>query len=101
MDFTLLPRAVFLGEIDTGVWHREPSLIPLEKIGLTIRPLDKPAALSMAESISSAVLVVRASSPVAQLLRQINFDEIKKQAVLPFNASETSLGRLTDILRFR
>ncbi|QGU09602.1 hypothetical protein GNG26_04245 [Leclercia sp. J807] len=101
VDFTLLPRAVFLGEIDTGVWHQEPSLIPLDKIGLTVRPLDKPAALSMAETISTAVLVVRASSTVAQLLRQIDFQEIKKQAVLPLNVSEASLGRLPDILRFR
>ena len=101
VDFTLLPRSVFLGEIDTGVWHQEPSLIPLEKIGLTIRSLDEPAAISMAESISSAVLVVRASSPVAQLLRQIDFEQIKKQAILPFNASDTSLDRLPDILRFR
>ena len=96
-----MPRAVFLGEIDTGVWHQEPSLIPLEKIGLSLRPLNEPAALSMAESISSAVLVVRASSPVTQLLRQIDFEEIKKQAVLPLNTSQASLGRLPDILRFR
>lgn len=71
VDFTLLPRSVFLGEIDTGVWHQEDSLIPLSHVGLTVHPLDKPAALALADEISSAVLVVRSGSPVAQLLRQI------------------------------
>ncbi|ENB4891441.1 YhfZ family protein [Escherichia albertii] len=101
VDFTLLPRAVFLGEIDTGVWHQEPSLIPLDKIGLNIRPLDRPEALSMAEAISSAVLVVRAASPVAQLLRQIDFDKLKMQAILPLSSTDTSFERVPDILRFR
>lgn len=101
VDFTLLPRAVFLGEIDTGVWHQEPSLIPLDKIGLSIRPLGRPDALSMAESISSAVLVVRTTSPVARLLQQIDFDQLKEQAKQPINANETIFGHLPDILRFR
>ncbi|MTH45275.1 YhfZ family protein [Intestinirhabdus alba] len=101
IDFTLLPRAVFLGEIDTGVWHQEPSLIPLEKIGLRIRPLDNPDALRMAESISSAVLVAHTASPVARLLQLIDFDEVKKQAALPLNAPDATLACVPDTLRFR
>lgn len=101
VDFTLLPRAVFLGEIDTGVWHQEPSLIPLDQIGLKTRPLDNPNALNMIASISSAVLVVRSGSPIAQLLQQIDFEKVKNQAMMPLNAAEESFGCVPDILRFR
>ncbi|MFD1801109.1 YhfZ family protein [Mixta tenebrionis] len=101
VDFTLLPRSVFLGEIDTGVWHQEPSLIPLEKIGLTIKPLDNPQALALAETLSSAVLVVRSASPVAQLLRQIDFATLNAQAMQPLNAADPWFDSVPDILRFR
>ncbi|NUU67120.1 hypothetical protein HQN64_13545 [Enterobacteriaceae bacterium BIT-l23] len=82
VDFTLLPRAVFLGQIDTGIWHQEESLIPLDKVGLNIHPLDTPEALHMVESISSAVLVVRSSSPVARLLHQLDMDTLRQQSAL-------------------
>jgi hypothetical protein len=101
VDFTLLPRSVFLGEIDTGVWHQEPSLIPLDKIGLTIRALDNPQAMALADEISSAVLVVRSTSPVAQLLRQDDFDKLKRQAMQPVNTSDPYFASVPDILRFQ
>lgn len=81
VDFTLLPRLVFLDEIDCGVWHQEASLIPLDKIGLTIRPLDHSDALDLAKQISSAVFAVRAHSPVAQLLHQIDIPALHQQAL--------------------
>ncbi|WP_330985663.1 MULTISPECIES: YhfZ family protein [Enterobacterales] len=80
VDFTLLPRAVFQGEIDTGVWHQEESLIPLEQVGLRIGPLTQPAAQLLAKEISSAVLVVRASTPVARLLHQLNMPQLQAQS---------------------
>lgn len=86
VDFTQLPRSVFLGEIDTGVWHQEPSLIPLDKVGLNIRPLNTPKALALATEISSAVLMVKADSPVAQLLRQIDVAELYRLASIPYEA---------------
>ena len=86
VDFTQLPRSVFLGEIDAGVWHQEPSLIPLDKIGLKIHPLDNPQALVLANEISSAVMVVRSDSPVAALFRQIDVAELHKLAVQPPDA---------------
>ena len=101
VDFTLLPRLVFLGEVDTGVWHQETSLIPLDKVGLEIRPLDNPTALEMAEAISSAVLVVRSASPIAQLLRQLDFDRLRKQAILPLTASSVHFNDVPVTLRFR
>lgn len=101
VDFTLLPRSVFLGEIDTGVWHQEPSLIPLEKIGLTIRALDNPQALALADAISSAVLVVRSASPVAQLLRHVDFEQLKRQVMQPLNTSDPDFADVPDILRFQ
>jgi len=85
VDFTLLPRSVFLGEIDTGVWHQEASLIPLDKVGLITRPLDNPHALAMAQTISDAVLVVHSSSPVAQLLRQIDIQALGQQSSQPLD----------------
>ncbi|OON38659.1 hypothetical protein BTJ39_17545 [Izhakiella australiensis] len=81
VDFTLLPRSVFLGEIDTGVWHQEASLIPLDRVGLSIRPLDNSAALTLADSISSAVLLVRAATPVARLLHQLDMATLRQQSL--------------------
>ncbi|WP_159564652.1 YhfZ family protein [Budvicia diplopodorum] len=101
VDFTLLPRLVFLGEVDTGVWHQETSLIPLDKVGLEIRPLDKPQALEMANAISSAVLVVRAASPIAQLLRQLDFAMLRRQAMLPLDTSNPHFNGVPVALRFR
>ncbi|WP_074012387.1 YhfZ family protein [Candidatus Sodalis sp. SoCistrobi] len=67
-DFTLLPRAVFLGEIDTGVWHQEASLIPLDGVGLAVRSRLRSQAQRLANAISSAVLVAQADTPVARLM---------------------------------
>lgn len=95
VDFTLLPRSVFLGEIDTGVWHQQASLIPLDKVGLNICPLDNPSAQALAKEISSAVLVVRSSSPVAQLLHQLDLPRLQQQ-------SSQALDSLNDVqLAFR
>lgn len=80
VDFTLLPRAVFQGEIDTGVWHQEASLIPLEQVGLHIGPLTQPVAVVLAKKISSAVLVVQAATPVARLLHQLNMPQLQAQS---------------------
>ncbi|QKJ86037.1 hypothetical protein PMPD1_1071 [Paramixta manurensis] len=85
VDFTLLPRSVFFGEIDTGVWHQEASLIPLDKVGLKIRPLDNAQAQTLAEAISSAVLVVRSASPVARLLRQLDMQALRQQSLQPLD----------------
>ncbi|MGE0971354.1 hypothetical protein ACQFN5_17285 [Klebsiella sp. WOUb02] len=86
VDFTLLPRSVFLGEIDTGVWHQQASLIPLDKVGLNICPLDNPSAQALAKEISSAVLVVRSSSPVAQLLHQLDLPRLQQQSSQVFDS---------------
>ncbi|MCA1218664.1 YhfZ family protein [Streptomyces sp. 8L] len=56
-DFTHVPRAVLLGEIDTGVWHTVDSLIPLDAAGLAVSPLSRPESLALADAISPAVLV--------------------------------------------
>lgn len=100
VDFTLLPRLVFQGEVDTGVWHQETSLIPLDKVGLVIHPLDKPESLKLAESISSAVLVVRADSPVAQLLRQLDLTRLKEQAMSPVDTASPHFNSVPVALRF-
>lgn len=100
VDFTLLPRLVFLREVDTGVWHQETSLIPLDKVGLNTRPMDKPESLEMAESISSAVLVVRSASPVAQLLRQLDFTLLREQAMVSLDTASTHFNSVPVALRF-
>ncbi|WP_435948127.1 YhfZ family protein [Dryocola sp. BD586] len=100
VDFTLLPRLVFQGEVDTGVWHQETSLIPLDKVGLLIHPLDKPESLEMAEAISSAVLVVRSASPVAQLLRQLDLTLLREQAMAPVDHDSTHFNSVPVALRF-
>ncbi len=101
VDFTLLPRLVFTGEVDTGVWHQETSLIPLDKVGLAIRPLDKPESLEMADTISSAVLLVHCASPVAQLLRQLDFTLLRSQAMLPLDTAIPPFNSVPVALRFR
>ena len=55
-DFTSVPRAVLLGEIDAGIWHTVDSLIPLDAAGLTTTPLTRPDAVELARAISAAVL---------------------------------------------
>lgn len=100
VDFTLLPRLVFLGEVDMGVWHQETTLIPLDKVGLVIHSLDKPESLKLAESISSAVLVVRTKSPVAQLLRQLDLNILREQAMSPKNSANPHFNSVPVALRF-
>ncbi len=56
-EFTRVPRAVLLGEIDAGIWHIVDSLIPLDAAGLAVSPLTRPAAVSLADDIAPAVLV--------------------------------------------
>ncbi|MFJ8752442.1 YhfZ family protein [Streptomyces sp. NPDC102441] len=56
-DFTSVPRAVLLGEIDAGIWHTVDSLIPLDAAGLAVSPLTRPEAVDLARAISAAVLV--------------------------------------------
>ncbi|WP_202303253.1 YhfZ family protein [Dryocola clanedunensis] len=97
-DFTLLPRAVFLNEIDSGVWHQEESLIPLDKVGLSLRPLDEPEAVEMAEQISAAVLVAAQDSPVVTLLRELDRQHLQK---LCATVDEKTGGKLSGTLAIR
>lgn len=72
-DFTSVPRAVLLGEIDAGIWHTVDSLIPLDAAGLTVAPLSRPDAVELARAISAAVLVAtRDNIPGVLLARAAN-----------------------------
>lgn len=74
-DFTHVPRAVLLGEIDAGIWHTVDSLIPLDAAGLTVAPLRRPEAVALADRISPAVLVAtRDNIPGILLARSLTED---------------------------
>ncbi|WP_405667586.1 hypothetical protein OG379_36790 [Streptomyces sp. NBC_01166] len=73
-DFTSVPRAVLLGEIDAGIWHTVDSLIPLDAAGLTTTPLTRPDAVELARAISAAVLVATQDNIPGVLLSRATGD---------------------------
>ena len=51
-----MPAAVLRGDVDAGVWHRSPSVVPLDLAGLACIPLG-PAATQVSAEIFAAALV--------------------------------------------
>ncbi|MFI6348683.1 YhfZ family protein [Streptomyces sp. NPDC050560] len=98
-DFTHVPRAVLLGEIDAGVWHTVDSLIPLDAAGLAVSPLTRPEALALADAISPAVVVATADSIPGVLLERAAGQGAL--AALPAGGSLAALAPLPDPLRLR
>lgn len=65
--FPDVPAAVLRGEIDAGIWHRAPTTVPLELVGLGFLAL-APAARAVWSEVSAAALV---SSPGRPELRAV------------------------------
>lgn len=65
--FPDVPAAVLRGDADAGIWHRAPTTVPLDLVGLGFLPLD-PAAQTVWAHISAAALV---SSPTRPELRAV------------------------------
>jgi len=73
-----LPAAVAGREIDAAVWHRTALPVPLELLGVTWRPLERPEAVEASESLSRAVaMAVHARAEVAALLRHLDAGRIQ------------------------
>jgi hypothetical protein len=58
-----IPAAVLQGEADAGLWHLSPSVVPLARAGLLLRPLQTAAGHAAWEAVSEAVLVASPGRP--------------------------------------
>lgn len=65
--FPDVPAAVLRGDVDAGIWHRGPTTVPLDLVGIGFEPLT-PAAQNVWTEISAAAL---ASSPSRPELRAV------------------------------
>ena len=72
--FPEVPAAVLRGDVDAGVWHRSPSVVPLDLAGLACIPLG-PAATRVWAEISAAALVGAPKRPeLRAVLDAVAFD---------------------------
>jgi hypothetical protein len=68
-----IPAAVAKGEVDAAVWNRTMLSIPLELVGVAVRPLLREDAISLSRSLNHAVLLTRGTRPeIGTLLGRIN-----------------------------
>lgn len=92
--FSQVPASILAGVIDTGVWHRLLTLIPLRLTGLSERPLRRPESRALAESMAQVLLVWRASEPeVGTVLRLLDPTVVRseQQTLLDLNPDSEDL----------
>jgi hypothetical protein len=78
-DYPQIPAAVAEGRIDAAVWHRTALSIPLELVGIHVRPLQRPDALEVCETLDRAVLLARQNRrEQAAVLRSLNLAKIRE-----------------------
>ncbi len=74
-----IPAAVAEGKVDAAVWNRTMLAIPLELVGVAVRPLRQVESVALSESLSHAVLLsTGARSEVAAILRRINRKAVRE-----------------------
>jgi YhfZ-like protein/helix-turn-helix protein len=83
LEYDALVRAVAERGVDAAVWHRVPLAIPFELVGVTTRPLQRPAAIELAATGSHAVVVARADAAELGAL----LDDAGLGAIAPREAS--------------
>jgi hypothetical protein len=72
-----IPAAVLRGDIDVGLWHLAPSVIPLELAGLDVTPVVPDALAAAWAEASAAVLVASDRRPeLRAVLERIDIDRI-------------------------
>ena len=75
--FPRVPAAVLRGDVDAGIWHVQESVIPLDLVGLEIRPLASPGAQEAWERTSAAVLFGWDGRPqLAGVLGALRLDDV-------------------------
>ena len=68
-----LPGLLAEGLLDAAVWHRATLAIPLSAVGINVRPLHRPDAITLARATGHAVLVRRAACrEVAGVLKSVD-----------------------------
>lgn len=73
VPFPHVPAAVLRGDIDAGIWHIIPSVVPLGMTGLQLRPLSTPGGRRAWEQTSEAVLAAGPSRPeLASVVAQLD-----------------------------
>lgn len=74
-----IPAAVAEGKVDAAVWNRTMLAIPLELVGVAIRPLRQVDSVAMFGPLSQAVLLSNgARSEVTVILRRLDTQAIRK-----------------------
>ncbi len=74
-----IPAAVAEGMIDAAVWNRTMLAIPLELVGVVVRPLRRADAIALSRSLNRAVLLSRGlRSEVAAILGRIDRRSVTK-----------------------
>lgn len=77
VPFPEIPAAVLRGDIDVGLWHLVPSVIPLELAGLDAAPVDPEAFAGAWAEASAAVVVASDRRPeLRAVLERIDVDRI-------------------------
>lgn len=72
-DFRMMPRLILERQVDVGIWHRMPLLVPAPLIGISLSTLRRPEAIRERRRRSEAFLVSAADRPeIAALLRRID-----------------------------
>jgi hypothetical protein len=68
-----VPAAVAEGRIDAAVWNRTMLAIPLEVVGVAVRPLQRAETVAMSRSLGHAVLLSREARPeVGSVLARVD-----------------------------
>lgn len=82
VPFPRVPAAVARGQVDAGIWHITPSVVPLDVSGLVLSSLSRPAGIEAWQEASEAVIV--ASPRRAELVAVIDgldlSDLVERQA---------------------
>ena len=74
-----IPAAVAEGKVDAAVWNRTMLAIPLELVGVAVRPLQRAGSVALFGALSHAVLSSNgARSEVAAILRRIDTQAVRK-----------------------
>jgi hypothetical protein len=68
VPFPRIPAAVLAGDVDAGLWHIYPSVVPLDRAGLALTPLATPGGQAAWEELSEAVV---AASPLRPELNSV------------------------------
>ncbi len=75
--YPYMPADLLSGKIDAAVWNRQMLILPLESIGIAVRPLRRPESVTASRSMSNAVLLGSGARPdVATVLRHVSREEI-------------------------